>query len=502
MKSFIQSQDGKHRGTTIVHWFFIILTGFFALSAWAFASPIGAPPDGDFHMASIWCAQGDRLGMCKVQKNKNSPQVELLTPRTLSRYQNPYGHFCYVGNSGASAGCTNIVDETSVTELISSGRIYPLDRISTPFYDWSSRLSSRNTETSSFKIRIANVLFFLAITSLLLMAFKKYSAVTALALLVGLGPWGSFLISSIHPSAWTITLLPLFLVALFVAIKDKSTVLRVFAALAALLIWFTAQDVRYDSRYFMVIALFAAIAWGIKFQHEFTSRSLWLKVLGVAVLAIIYIRLLHPLVRSVFGAFEVSQLDKVFNLTTTKVPLTVMNLFGGNYGLGSSDTPLSDLVVFCGIASLFLVIYATAQRVSRRNWLIVFLMSTLLVLLTLRADLGDVGTSGRYILPLYLMCLVTYLASVETSFTRPLITSKTISRVLVLTLTLGNSIALHQTMRRYITGVDVIGWNLNQNAEWWWTVGPSPMTIWILGTIMFGVTATLVLQMARRQVEQ
>lgn len=502
MKSFIQSQDGKYRGTRIVHWFFIILTGFFALSAWAFASPIGAPPDGDFHMASIWCAQGDRLGMCKVEKVKDSTQVELLTPRTLSRYQNPYGHFCYVGNSGASAGCTNIVDETSVTELIASGRIYPLDRISTPFYDWSSRLSSRNTETSSFKIRIANVLFFLAITSLLLMAFKKYSAVTALALLVGLGPWGSFLISSIHPSAWTITLLPLFLVALFVAIKDKSTVLRVFAALAALLIWFTAQDVRYDSRYFMVIALFAAIAWGIKFQHEFTSWPLWLKVSGILIIAIIYIRQLHPLVRSVLGAFEVSQSDKVFNLTTIKVPLTVMNLFGGNYGLGSSDTPLSDLVVFCGIASLFLIIFTTTQRVSRKNWLIVFLMSTLLILLLLRAELDGVGTSGRYILPLYLMCLVTYLASVETSFARPLITSKTVSRVLVLTLTLGNSIALHQTMRRYITGVDVIGWNLNQNAEWWWTAGPSPMTIWILGTIMFGVTATLVLQMARRQVEQ
>ena len=77
MKSFIQSQDGKHRGTRIVHWFFIILTGFFALSAWAFASPIGAPPDGDFHMASIWCAQGDRLGMCKVEKVKDSTQVEL-----------------------------------------------------------------------------------------------------------------------------------------------------------------------------------------------------------------------------------------------------------------------------------------------------------------------------------------------------------------------------------------------------------------------------------------
>jgi hypothetical protein len=502
MSFLFQNHEGASKSVNVVRWFLIVVAGVVSFTAWAFASPIGAPPDGDFHLASIWCAQGDRLGMCKVEIVKDSNQVELLTPRTFSRYQNPYGHFCYVGNSGASAGCTNIVDETSVTELLASGRIFPVDQVSSPFYDFNSRLSSRNIETSAFKIRFANVLFFIGIASLLLTMFKKYRVATSLAFLVGFGPWGSFLIASIHPSAWTITLLPLFLVCLFVVIREKSIVLRIFAGLAALLIWFVAQDVRGDSRFFMVIALFAAIIWGLKIRHELTSQPLWLKVLGVGTLFIMYVQLLHPLVRKVIGAFGVSQLDKVFNLTTTKVPLTLMNLFGGNYGLGSSDTPLSDLVVFCGIASLFLIIYTTAQRVSKRNWLIVFLMSTLLVLFTLRADLGDVGTSGRYILPLYLMCLITYLASVETSFLRPLITSRTISRILVFTLTLGNSIALHQTMRRYITGVDVTGWNLNKNAEWWWTVAPSPMTIWMLGTLAFGATATLVLQMARMRVEQ
>ena len=486
----------------LARWIFVVFAGAISLFAWAFASPIGAPPDGDFHMASIWCAQGDRLGMCKVEKVKDSNQVELLTPSTFSRYQNPYGHFCYVGNSGASAGCTNIVDETSVTELIASGRIFPVDQISSPFYDFNSRLSSRNIETSAFKIRFANVLFFVGIASLLLTMFKKYRVATSLAFLVGLGPWGSFLISSIHPSAWTITLLPLFLVCLFAVTREKSIVLRIFAGFAAFLIWFISQDIRSDARYFLVIAMFTAIVWGVKIRHEINSRPMWLKVSGVGALFIIYVQFLHPLVRNVIGAFGVSQLDKVFNLTTTKVPLTIMDLFGGNYGLGSSDTPLSDLVVFCGVASLFLVIYTTAQRVSKRNWLIVFLMSILLILLPLRAELDGIGTGGRYILPLYLMCLITYLASVETSFSRPLVTSRTISRILVFTLTLGNSIALHQTMRRYITGVDVIGWNLNKNAEWWWTIGPSPMTIWMLGTIAFGVTATLVLQMARVRVEQ
>jgi hypothetical protein len=501
---FLPTQNHKVKNDclNLARWILIVFAGAISLFTWVFASPIGAPPDGDFHMASIWCAQGDRLGMCKVEKIKNSNQVELLTPRTFSRYQNPYGHFCYVGNSGASAGCTNIVDETSVTELIASGRIFPVNQVSSPFYEFNSRLSSRNIETSAFKIRFANALFFIGSASLLLTIFKKYRVVTALAFLVGLGPWGSFLISSIHPSAWTITLLPLFLVCLFAVIKERSTVLRIFAGLAAVLIWFVAQDVRSDSRFFLVIALFTAIFWGIKIRDELTSRPTWLKVSGVGALFIIYVQLLHPLVRNYLGAFGFSQLDQVFNLTTTKVPLTLMDLFGGNYGLGSSDTPLSDLVVLSEIASFFLIIYTTAQRVSKRNWLLVFLMSTLLILLPLRAELGGVGTGGRYILPLYLMCLVTYLASVETSLSRPLITSRLISRILVFTLTLGNSIAMHQTMRRYITGIDVIGWNLNKNAEWWWTVGPSPMTIWMLGTIAFGVTATLVLQMARMRVEQ
>lgn len=500
---FLPTQNHKFKNDclNLARWIFIVFAGAISLFTWAFASPIGAPPDGDFHMASIWCAQGDRLGMCKVEKIKNSNQVELLTPRTFSRYQNPYGHFCYVGNSGASAGCTNIVDETSVTELIASGRIFPVNQVSSPFYEFNSRLSSRNIETSAFKIRFANALFFIGSASLLLTIFKKYRVVTALAFLVGLGPWGSFLISSIHPSAWTITLLPLFLVCLFAVIKERTSVLRIFAGLAAILIWFVTQDVRSDSRFFLVIALFTAIFWGIKIRDELTSRPTWLKVSGVGALFIIYVQLLHPLVQNYLGAFGFSQLDQVFNLTTTKVPLTLMDLFGGNYGLGSSDTPLSDLVVLCEIASFFLIICTTAQRVSKRNWLLVFLMSTLLILLPLRAELGGVGTGGRYILPLYLMCLVTYLASVETSLSRPLITSRLISRILVFTLTLGNSIAMHQTMRRYITGIDVIGWNLNKNAEWWWTVGPSPMTIWMLGTIAFGVTATLALQMARMRVE-
>jgi len=490
-----------------VRWVLVLLTAFVALMAWAMASPIGSPPDGDYHMASIWCAQGDRLGMCKITKEKNSPRLELRTPRTFSRYQNPYGHFCYVGNSGASAGCTNVVDEISVSELIASGRIVTSNPGANPFYRINSYLASRNIEKSSIQIRVASIAFFLGVSVLILAAFKRYRVKTAFALLIGLGPWGSFLIASIHPSAWTITLLPLFLVTLFVVANENSTRLRIVGALLALIIWFVARDVRSDARILMAIALISGIAWGIDFQKFYVNRSAIQKVAGLAVIGALYLIIFHPYVRSFLGpissakvgAYLASPSDRIFNLVTSRVPVTIMDLFGSSLGLGSTDTPLSQLVTMCGISALVLSVFSLIRRVGRRELVVVGVMTMFLILLPLRAEIENVGTSARYILPLYLMCLVAFFSAVDTSRDGALVDSRVRGHLLVAFLTLGNSVALHQTMRRYITGVDVIGWDLNRNAEWWWSAGPSPMTVWLIGTCAFFFAALMIIQESQRQ---
>jgi len=484
----------------------VVFVALVSLTAWAMASPIGSPPDGDFHMASIWCAQGDRLGMCKIVKEKNSPRLELRTPRTFSRYQNPYGHFCYVGNSGVSAGCSNIVDEKSVTELIASGRIVSGDPGANLFYRANSYLASQNIERSSIQIRVANIAFFLGMSTLVLSVFKKYRVKSALAMLVGLGPWGSFLISSIHPSAWMLTLLPLFFVALLVAIKENSKQLKIGGALVALVVWFIARDIRNDARIFIAIAIFSALAWGLDIRGLYSKGSVLQKVAGLAALGALYLVFLQPYARSFFGtvspvrigAYLASPGDRLFNLLTTRIPSTIMDLFGSSWGLGSTDTPLSQLVTMCGVVALVLAVFPVIPRVGRRELLVVAAMATFLILLPLRAELNNVGTSARYILPLFLMCLIAFFSAVDTSRGGPLIDSRARGRLLVVVLTLGNSVALHQTMRRYITGVDVIGWDLNRNAEWWWSVGPSPMTVWLVGSCAFFCAAWMIIQESQR----
>ena len=56
-------------------------------------------------------------------------------------------------------------------------------------------------------------------------------------------------------------------------------------------------------------------------------------------------------------------------------------------------------------------------------------------------------------------------------------------------LSVANAVALQHNMRRYTTGIDVFGFNLNAEAEWWWlglhNSWLSPMMVWTLGSLAF-----------------
>jgi hypothetical protein len=41
-------------------------------------------------------------------------------------------------------------------------------------------------------------------------------------------------------------------------------------------------------------------------------------------------------------------------------------------------------------------------------------------------------------------------------------------------------------MRRYLTGTDYGGLNLNSSIEWWWAAPVSPMLVWFIVSVAFG----------------
>ncbi|MEH6781437.1 MAG: DUF2142 domain-containing protein, partial [Rhodoglobus sp.] len=75
---------------------------FAALTAWALSSPVGASPDDDFHLTSIWCATGNS-DYCAPSGDDGTR----LVPPAVA---NPA---CFAYDAEKSAGCQNRLDFTA-----------------------------------------------------------------------------------------------------------------------------------------------------------------------------------------------------------------------------------------------------------------------------------------------------------------------------------------------------------------------------------------------------
>jgi hypothetical protein len=58
--------------------------------------------------------------------------------------------------------------------------------------------------------------------------------------------------------------------------------------------------------------------------------------------------------------------------------------------------------------------------------------------------------------------------------------------VIAAALTVVNFVALHMNIRRYVTGIDGAGPNLDSGAEWWWALPFGPTAVWLVGAVAYG----------------
>ena len=178
-------------------------------------------------------------------------------------------------------------------------------------------------------------------------------------------------------------------------------------------------------------------------------------------------------------------------------PQAFLGFLGGSIQLGSADfmpTPVVLILMSVGFVT-FIVI--TARFVPLKVKISSGFGLSLLFFFSYWFSVGSIGLASRYIMAIYLVSLATFSASAVTS--RRLTNFKFSKSSLVtifLTISLGQSLSLHQSIRRYVTGTNVSGWNLNNGAQWWWTHGPSPLSIWMIGSVAFGVALFIVLLMS------
>ena len=480
---------------------------FVALSAWAFASPLGAAPDDDYHLVSTWCAVG---GSAECQPG----------PTDEERSLDPEfgGVTCYAGHREESAACQfDAFDESGrfITDRGNFAGEYP-----PVYYAVMRAFAGPDIQVSALVMRLVNAALFVALAtalSLLLTIARRSTLIWGW--LIAVIPLGIFLIPSNNPSGWAITGVGTAFLALLGWFETTGRRHWVLGALYLVGV-FMASGARGDAGVYIVGASLVASILSFARTRPWMLQAL-LPVAGVIISVVFFVSAGQSGVGAIgfTGGEAVTPPadtgDEGVVGTTPEVPLSgfalaVYNLLSlpylwtgvwGTWALGWFDTGMPAVVSWAAVSAFVVVGFAGLGKLDWRK--AISIAGVLLVLIVLPVYVLTVGNTKvgdalqpRYLLPLILLLcllLVTMPRGAVLRFTRLQ------TFLIVAALAGANLVALQVNIRRYVTGDDEQGLNLDDGAEWWWQGFPvGPTWVWIVGVLAFtGLLAVLWPQLRR-----
>lgn len=486
----------------------VALAGLFvsllvALGAWGISSPTGSSPDDTFHLGSIWCARDLPGRECSTVRENQEPGIDAtLLPARIVRGS------CYAMQPERSASCQRWYHDNLIAGRTNAG-LYPAG-----FYSVMHLFVGSDFVRSVLLIRAVNTTTAAVMVLLaLLLSPVGLRRAFALSLVATLVPLAVFFIPSTNPTSWAIVGLStywVFLIRFLTGPPGRATWLAGgLAGLAAAM----AMSARTDARAYLCVVTAGVVLLGItRLRDLFTRRHLLPLAVGlVAAVGFLTAQAANaltvgssPLDASEPGRSGLSLLvNNVFNL-----PMYLMGMFGGSFGLGWIDTPLPWAVgpLMCAltfaVAVLSMGSYWRYKAVGVLMLAAASVVAPLVVLQQSHAFVGEV-VQPRYVYPLFVV-LVGFVAYTppHRDGTRGLRLERGQVALFAVAATIANSYALHTEIKRYITGLDVRQLDLG-GAEWWWQSGPGPVAVWLIGTVaaaaVFALLGMLALDDAPRE---
>lgn len=457
-----------------------IVLAFVALLAWGFSSPVGSSPDDDFHLPSIWCGVGDRAGLCEP----GSTAAERSVPPDLF-----IDSVCYAHEPAESARCQGSDFGTGDDDLLSTPRgnfahLYP------PVYYFTMGLfAGPNVEVSVLLMRAVNVLLFLGVVTVLYLLLPERRRPTLIwGLVITAVPLGMFLIPSTNPSGWAYLSAGTVWIALlgyFESEGRRKIGLGIVAAAATVI----GAGARADAGAFAAVAIVLVLVLTARRTRQFALAAI-LPAALLVVAAIFYFSSSQSAASST-GLSETTPptLENIKSLIMAnfmQIPDLWVGVFG-RWGLGWLDTAMPAAVWFAAFGAFAAVIAGAVRSLTWRKGIALVLAFGVAWAFPMVLLIQTQAYVGAYVQPRYIYPLIVIFAGIALlQVTR---SGLTLSRVqiglLIGALSLANAVALHTNMRRYITGNDSFGPNLNSSVEWWWNIPVSPMVVWVLGSAAF-----------------
>lgn len=483
----------------------LLVLAALTLVAWAFASPIGSSPDDDYHLTSSWCAGPAAGELCEPGEAAD----ERVVPEALTDIA------CYAYDPEESAACQGEEFDWSTSETVETGRGNFSGEYPPVYYAVTGLLTGGDIQVSALLMRLLSVALFLGLSAALWSLLPERRTTLVWAWLATMVPLGTFLLASNNPSAWAIIGVGSSWLALLGYVESTGR-RRIGLGAVFVVATLAAAGSRGDA------ALYAGLAIAVVFVLTVTPTWRYAKLAVLpAVLAVVAL-VLFLTSRQVgsglqgfgaggsgsgagSGAGEDGGLEAVITgpaLLAYNV-LNLPSLWAGlltEGGLGWLDVQMPSLVSFAVVGVFLVLAFVGLARVDRRRAIALLLVGLVLVALPLYVLQAGGDRVGQQVQPRYLLPLIVLFAGLLllSRAGAPLRVSRLQGWLIGAALAGAHFVALHLTMRRYITGIDGAGFDLGAGAEWWW-VGPvGPNAVWLLGALAFALLVSLAVPLLTR----
>lgn len=437
------------------------------LVSWSLTTPVGGYPDDAFHFANTWCDDG----------------LE--------------GFKCSAADDGSFRRVPNVfTDGSPWWEPTGYGEVFGDFSNSYPrfFYSVTRLIAFDNVVASVFFIRLFNSLVTVFMLAFVLKVSQKDLRFPFVASWLVVGPSLLFYYtSSNHPMAWSYLAVGtgwVFAASIILSRNWRCAILNATGLTFSVVLAIGARpEGQLLAGLFLLFGVVTGLILRIRQLREdgavIRRGFLWTGPPIISVLAV--------LVAVRFGSSESTALLRELGQTLqtgiwTKLietPYLYLRALGSNVRVSEDPTfgiqfPISAIVFGA-------IIMIGFSRFSIQNAIAIFISGVAAFLAPYSSIVDSRGvlfTPPRYLVPFIILLVASFLIGIEIQEDKAV---RAQWKVVSLGLFVAHALALHGAFRPFIVG-ESVDWkpNLNDGLKWWWQVGPSPVTVWIMGSLAFG----------------
>lgn len=479
------------------------------LGGWLLAAPPGASPDDEYHLTSIWCAEGYKADLCMedIGSAEGSRVLVPLSVRDLS---------CFQQDGRRSAACATASLQSPLQQFTPVRDSNINGERPNVYYRAMHQLIGDDLSGSLARMRTANLVVVAAMVALTALAAPpRVRRAFLLSTLVASVPLGFFLMTSVNSSAWGLAGLTTLWANVLTSMLHTRTANRLAGVgLAGLGLILGLGSRTEASLHIAVSAVALVMLWwatqsqtGRQLSSAALRRSAGIALAGGGLL--IALVLLAPgsarldrLFRDItFGYARLSNrgIGDPFLAIAFEVPSLWSGAVGHIWGLGALDTPIPMLATLPSITVFAMLLTVGLQGATRSRAVAATVVGVSLFAMPMLSLMRSGLLVYEQLQPrqfMVMLYLILGVALVRLPWESDLNLGRGMRALTIFALGLSHSVALLVTMRRHISGLVEFRYvSFTSEVEWWWSTGPGPNTVWAVASIAFIVALSLILRM-------